>query len=71
MLLRYESREPPRSLVGHSRPMRSKPCEDVCPLLPESGQIPDRLGMSASCHKRTNAVQQIRIGLTAFFVVFG
>jgi hypothetical protein len=25
--------------LGHSRPMRSKPRDDVCPLLPESGQI--------------------------------
>jgi hypothetical protein len=35
------------SPLGHSRPMRSKPRDDVCPLLPESGQIADRLGMSA------------------------
>src|SRR6476619_4540358 len=33
--------------VGHSRPMRSKPREHVCPLLPESRQVADRLGMSA------------------------
>ena len=31
----------------HSRPMRSKPREHVCPLLPESGQIAVSLGMSA------------------------
>jgi len=26
------------SALGHSRPMRSKPREHVCPLSPESGQ---------------------------------
>jgi hypothetical protein len=36
-----------KSARGHSRPMRSKPREHACPLLPESGQIADRLGMSA------------------------
>jgi hypothetical protein len=35
------------SQMGHSRPMRPKSREHVCPLLPESGQIADRLGMSA------------------------
>jgi hypothetical protein len=35
------------SALGHSRPMRSKPREHVCPLLPGSGQVADRLGMSA------------------------
>ena len=39
--------------VGHSRPMRSKPREHVCPLLPESGQTGRRLGTSALCHKPT------------------
>jgi hypothetical protein len=38
---------PLMSELGHSRPMRSKPRERVCPLLPESRQIADRLGMSA------------------------
>jgi hypothetical protein len=32
---------------GHSRPRRSKLREHVCPLLPESGQIADRVGVSA------------------------
>jgi hypothetical protein len=38
--------------------MRPKPREHVCPLLPESGQVADRLGMSALCQKRTYAPQQ-------------
>ena len=33
----------------------------ACPLRPESGQTADRLGMSASCHKRTHALQQSRL----------
>src|SRR6266481_5793467 len=37
----------PMSEVGHSRPMRSKPREHVCPLLPESGQTGPRLAKSA------------------------
>jgi len=45
----------PMTALGHSRPMRSKPREHVCPLLPESGQLADGLGMSAWCHKRLNA----------------
>ena len=44
---------------GHSRPMRSKPREHVCPLLPESGQTGRRLGTSALCQKRPNAAQQM------------
>jgi hypothetical protein len=32
---------------GYSRPMRPKPLEHVCPLLPESGQIAVSVGMSA------------------------
>jgi hypothetical protein len=38
--------------------MRSKRREHVCPLLPESGQLADGLGMSALCQKRTYAAQQ-------------
>ena len=34
---------------GQSRRMRSTPREHVCPLLPESGQIADGLGVSALC----------------------
>jgi len=30
--------------LSHSRPMRSKPREHICPLLPESGQRADVLG---------------------------
>jgi len=37
--------------VGHSRPMRPKPREHVCPLLPESGQTGRRFGTSALCQK--------------------
>src|SRR4029077_9876384 len=55
------------SALGHSRPMRSKPREHVCPLLPESGQLADGLGMSAWCHERTHASQQ---NLEIFRVLF-
>src|SRR6516165_7223923 len=51
---------PLMSELGHSRPMRSKPREHVCPLLPESGQTGRRLGTSA-CHKPTFALQQMAI----------
>jgi hypothetical protein len=39
----------------------------ACPLRPESGQIADRLGMSALCQKRTNASQQknLRYSITS------
>ena len=47
---------------GQSRRMRSTPREHVCPLLPESGQIADRLGMSAQCHKRPCSEQQWTAG---------
>jgi len=49
----------------HSRPMRSKSPEHVCPLLPESGQVADRLGMSASCQKATFAAQQNYCSITS------
>src|SRR5262249_48322112 len=42
---------------GHSRPSRLKPDNGPCPLCPESGQIADRLDMSA-CQERTHAPQQ-------------
>ncbi len=44
------------SALGHSRPMRSEPREHVCPLLPESGQLADGLGMSASCQLWTKQI---------------
>ena len=52
---------------GHLCPLRVKSggddrgdaAADVC-FAPESGQIADRLGMSALCHNRTHATQQNR-----------
>ena len=44
---------------GHSRPMRSKPREHLCPLLPESGQVADRLGMwMARCARHCQTVRR-------------
>ncbi len=40
----------PMSALGHSRPTRSEPREHLCPLLSESGQPAEGLGMSAWCH---------------------
>jgi hypothetical protein len=53
-------RSGPMSAMGHSRPMRSKPREHVCLLLPESGQTARCLAMSALCQSRSNAPQQKR-----------
>jgi len=36
-----------------------------CPLYPQKRTLVERLGMSALCHKRTHAVQQIRFGSEA------
>jgi hypothetical protein len=44
---------------GHSRPKSAKPNANARPLRPKSGQTPDRLGLSALCHKRTHAPQQM------------
>src|SRR5262245_9057452 len=46
------------SELGHPRPRRSEPHHGACPLRPESGQLSDRLEMSALCQKRTFALQQ-------------
>src|SRR6516162_1921698 len=37
------------SELGHPRPRRSEPHHGACSLRPESGQLSDRLAMSALC----------------------
>jgi hypothetical protein len=43
------------SELGHPRPRRSEPHHGACPLRAESGQLSDRLEMSAQCQKATFA----------------
>ena len=50
-LLQCEISSRPMSVMGQSRPRRSKPHHRACPLHPESGQISRHLGTSALCHK--------------------
>ena len=48
--------------VGEAaRPRPAKPHAHACPLRPASGQTGRCLAKSASCHKRTYAVQQIAL----------
>src|SRR5262249_10509430 len=47
------------SAMGHQRPKRSKPQHGACPLRSESGHARTHRSMSASCHERTYAAQQL------------
>ena len=48
---------------GHQRSVDTPAAVAACPLHPNSGQANACLGMSASCHKRTNALQQTTVEL--------
>src|SRR4029077_19833601 len=49
---------PSESGLGHSRRKRSEPVANACPQYAKSGQLADRLGMSALCHVWTATAMQ-------------